>query len=140
MNCFCRAMLSAIGLMARFESSITARNAASQQPAPANSESTATVSMERVSTDTSRNTTMLPRPSREGAMRYLKRPSRPVFSPEAAASCAYCTASSSVTEEMREMSAYTTSPPASNLTVKYTADMAASPSSGGRKSPGPSRC
>lgn len=35
---------------------------------------------------------LLPRPSREGAMRYLKRPSRPVFSPEAAASCAYCTA------------------------------------------------
>lgn len=92
MNCFCRAMLSAIGLMARFESSITARNAASQQPAPANSESTATVSMERVSSDTSKNTAKLPRPSREGAMRYLKRPSRPVFSPEAAASCAYCTA------------------------------------------------
>ena len=74
MNCFCRAMLSAIGLMARFESSITARNAASQQPAPANSESTATVSMERVSSDTSRNTARLPRPSRAVSYTHLTLP------------------------------------------------------------------
>ena len=38
MNCFCRAMLSAMSLVARRESSITASSAASQQPAPASSE------------------------------------------------------------------------------------------------------
>ena len=70
MNCFCRAMLSAMGLVARRESSITASSAASQQPAPASSESAATVSMARRSSDTSRNTARIPSPSRVCAMRY----------------------------------------------------------------------
>ncbi len=60
MKRFCRSRLSATGLTARRESSITASSAANQQAAPASSDSAATTSSELLFCDTSKNTATLP--------------------------------------------------------------------------------